>query len=128
MVLEFPSYEAALACYRSPEYQAAAALRKGKAELDLFVIEATTARSDGERPLGTRFPRARLRAHRLGLMPEFGQWRFISKAGSDCEGEREGGRARAFRALWRSNSPTTPRPPLANARGRRGDGQASRLI
>jgi uncharacterized protein (DUF1330 family) len=39
VVLEFPSYEAALACYRSPDYQAAAALRKGKAELDLVVIE-----------------------------------------------------------------------------------------
>jgi len=40
VVLEFPSYEAALACYRSPDYQAAAALRKGKAALDLIVIEA----------------------------------------------------------------------------------------
>jgi uncharacterized protein (DUF1330 family) len=39
VVLEFPSYPAALACYRSPEYQAAAALRKGKAELDLVIIE-----------------------------------------------------------------------------------------
>ena len=40
VVLEFPSYEAALACYRSPEYQAAKALRQGKAEADLVVIEA----------------------------------------------------------------------------------------
>ena len=39
VVMEFPSYQAALDCYRSPEYQAALALRKGKAELDLFVIE-----------------------------------------------------------------------------------------
>jgi len=39
VVLEFPSYQAALACYRSPDYQAAAALRKGKAELDLVIIE-----------------------------------------------------------------------------------------
>jgi len=39
VVLEFPSYDAALACYRSPEYQAAAALRRGRAEFDLFVIE-----------------------------------------------------------------------------------------
>ena len=39
VVLEFPSYVAALACYRSSDYQAAAALRKGKAEFDLFVIE-----------------------------------------------------------------------------------------
>ena len=40
VVIEFPSYEAALACYRSPDYQAAAALRKGKADLDLVIIEA----------------------------------------------------------------------------------------
>ena len=40
MVMEFPSYEAALACYRSDDYQAAAALRKGKAEVDLVIIEA----------------------------------------------------------------------------------------
>ena len=40
VVLEFPSYEAALACYRSPDYQAAKALRQGKAEADLVIIEA----------------------------------------------------------------------------------------
>ena len=40
VVLEFPSYEAALACYRSPEYQAAKTLRQGKAEADLVVLEA----------------------------------------------------------------------------------------
>ena len=39
VVLEFPSYEAALACYRSADYQAAEVLRKGKAEVDLVVIE-----------------------------------------------------------------------------------------
>ena len=39
VVLEFPSYEAALGCYRSPEYQAAKALRQGKADADLVVIE-----------------------------------------------------------------------------------------
>jgi uncharacterized protein (DUF1330 family) len=38
-VLEFPSYEAALACYRSPDYQAAKALRQGKADADVVVIE-----------------------------------------------------------------------------------------
>jgi uncharacterized protein (DUF1330 family) len=41
VVLEFPSYDAALACYRSDGYQAAAALRQGKAEMDLFVIEGS---------------------------------------------------------------------------------------
>jgi len=40
VAIEFPSYEAALACYRSPEYQAAKALRAGKADVDLVVIEA----------------------------------------------------------------------------------------
>ncbi len=39
VVIEFPSYEAALDCYRSPDYQAAAALRKDKAEIDLLIIE-----------------------------------------------------------------------------------------
>ena len=39
VVLEFPSYQVALDCYRSPEYQAAAALRKGKSEIDLFIVE-----------------------------------------------------------------------------------------
>src|SRR5579862_1375914 len=34
VVLEFPSYEAALACFRSPEYQAVKKLRDGKAEVD----------------------------------------------------------------------------------------------
>jgi uncharacterized protein (DUF1330 family) len=39
VVLEFPSYRAALDCYRSPDYTAAAALRQGKAELDLVIVE-----------------------------------------------------------------------------------------
>lgn len=40
VVIEFPSYEAAVACYHSPEYQAAAAHRKGRAEFDLIAIES----------------------------------------------------------------------------------------
>ena len=39
VVLEFPSFEAALACYRSPDYQAAKTLRDGKAEADVIVTE-----------------------------------------------------------------------------------------
>jgi uncharacterized protein (DUF1330 family) len=39
VVLEFPSFEAALACYRSPGYQAANRLRVGKAEIDLVIVE-----------------------------------------------------------------------------------------
>ena len=40
VVLEFPNYEAARDCYRSPEYQAAKALRQGKADADIAVVEA----------------------------------------------------------------------------------------
>jgi uncharacterized protein (DUF1330 family) len=39
VVLEFPSYDAALACYRSPTYQAAKKLREAKAETDLVIVE-----------------------------------------------------------------------------------------
>jgi uncharacterized protein (DUF1330 family) len=39
ILLAFPSYAAAIACYDSPDHQAAAALRKGKAELELTVCE-----------------------------------------------------------------------------------------
>ena len=39
VVARFPSLEAAVACYRSPEYQAALAHAKGAAERDLVVVE-----------------------------------------------------------------------------------------
>ena len=39
VVLEFPSYQAALDCWNSPEYQAARAKQKGGAEMDAIVIE-----------------------------------------------------------------------------------------
>jgi uncharacterized protein (DUF1330 family) len=39
VVLEFPSYDAALACYHSPGYQAAKKLREGKAVADLVIVE-----------------------------------------------------------------------------------------
>jgi len=39
VVIEFPSYEAALACYESPEYQAAKALRDPVSSADLIIIE-----------------------------------------------------------------------------------------
>ena len=38
-ILEFPSFEAALACYRSPEYQAALALRLTYSDLDIVIVE-----------------------------------------------------------------------------------------
>ena len=39
IVLEFKDYETATACYYSREYQAAKALREGRAEADLLIIE-----------------------------------------------------------------------------------------
>jgi uncharacterized protein (DUF1330 family) len=39
VVIEFPSYEVALACYRSADYQAAKKLRDGNAEIDLVIVE-----------------------------------------------------------------------------------------
>ena len=39
VVIEFPSYRGALACWDSPEYQAAKAERDGHAVADIIVIE-----------------------------------------------------------------------------------------
>ena len=39
VVIEFPSYDAAHACYYSPDYQAVKKLRDGNAEVDLVVVE-----------------------------------------------------------------------------------------
>lgn len=39
VVLEFPSYAEALACYRSPEYQPVKALRAAASEADILIIE-----------------------------------------------------------------------------------------
>jgi uncharacterized protein (DUF1330 family) len=39
VVVEFPDYAAAKACYDSPEYQAAAKIRDAAGEVDLVVIE-----------------------------------------------------------------------------------------
>ena len=46
VILEFPSYQAAMDCYNSPEYAKAKALRKAHAESDLIVIEGY----DGPQP------------------------------------------------------------------------------
>lgn len=43
VLLEFPSFEAALACYHSPGYQAAVALRLPVAVADLVVVEGADA-------------------------------------------------------------------------------------
>ena len=39
VVLEFPSYQAAVDCYHSPEYQAAKAIRDAVSEGDVIIIE-----------------------------------------------------------------------------------------
>ena len=46
VLIEFPSYEAALECFHSPEYQAALRAQGGSAEVDLIVIEGY----DGPQP------------------------------------------------------------------------------
>lgn len=39
VVIEFDSLEQALACYRSPEYQAAREKRKGAGEAEIVIVE-----------------------------------------------------------------------------------------
>jgi uncharacterized protein (DUF1330 family) len=46
VVIEFPSYQVALACYHSPEYAAAMALRLDAGVSDILVIEGY----DGPQP------------------------------------------------------------------------------
>jgi uncharacterized protein (DUF1330 family) len=46
VVIEFPSYQAAVDCYHSPEYRKAKEARAGGAETDLIVIEGY----DGPQP------------------------------------------------------------------------------
>ena len=46
VVIEFPSFEAAMTCYRSQEYAKAIALRQAAADADLIVIEGY----DGAQP------------------------------------------------------------------------------
>jgi uncharacterized protein (DUF1330 family) len=46
VVIEFPDYEAALECYRSPAYQRALAFRQSASTTDLIIIEGY----DGPQP------------------------------------------------------------------------------
>ena len=39
VVIEFPTYSAAVECYCSPEYAKAMALRQGKSVMDLSIVE-----------------------------------------------------------------------------------------
>jgi uncharacterized protein (DUF1330 family) len=43
VVVEFKDFATALACYRSPEYQAAKAIRNANADADFLVIEGVAA-------------------------------------------------------------------------------------
>jgi uncharacterized protein (DUF1330 family) len=46
VIIEFPSYDAAMTCYRSPAYAKAIVMRQAAAEADLIVIEGY----DGAQP------------------------------------------------------------------------------
>ena len=46
VVIEFPDYDAALACYNSPEYQQNLKVRQPHSDIDLIVIEGY----DGAQP------------------------------------------------------------------------------
>jgi uncharacterized protein (DUF1330 family) len=46
VVIEFPDYASALACYRSPEYQANIKVRLPHSDIDIIVIEG----HDGPQP------------------------------------------------------------------------------
>jgi uncharacterized protein (DUF1330 family) len=46
VVIEFADYVSALACYRSPEYEAAKERRRGKGDMDLVIVEGY----DGAQP------------------------------------------------------------------------------
>jgi len=48
VVIEFPSYEIALSCYRSPEYAEAMAYRVDASEADILVIEGYDGAQPGE--------------------------------------------------------------------------------
>ncbi len=50
VVVEFPSYDAALACYRSPEYAAQIALRQSAAEADVVIVEGYDGPQPGDAP------------------------------------------------------------------------------
>jgi len=46
VLIEFPDYASALACYRSPEYQANIKVRESHAVIDLIIVEGY----DGPQP------------------------------------------------------------------------------
>ena len=48
VVLEFPSYQAALDCWHSPEYREARAKQKGGADMDIIIIGGYEGPQPGE--------------------------------------------------------------------------------
>jgi len=48
VVIEFPSYQAALDCYRSAEYAKAMAARTGASEADIVIIEGYDGAQPGD--------------------------------------------------------------------------------
>ncbi|GGF80471.1 hypothetical protein GCM10011402_36350 [Paracoccus acridae] len=48
VVIEFPSFDAAVACYASPEYEEAMRLRAGKAIIDLAIVPGYEGQQPGE--------------------------------------------------------------------------------
>lgn len=50
VVIEFPSYRAALECYHSPGYQAAKALRDPASTADIVIVEGYDGPQPGDEP------------------------------------------------------------------------------
>ena len=73
VVIEFPTYQAALDCYRSAEYAKAMALRQGKALMDLSIVEGY----DGPEPADTDddhpFLEKKMGHKPYGGVPRFGK-------------------------------------------------------
>lgn len=43
VVVEFPDYDTALACYRSEDYQRAAAIRRANAQSEIVIVEGASS-------------------------------------------------------------------------------------
>jgi uncharacterized protein (DUF1330 family) len=51
VVIEFPSYDAAVECYLSPEYAKAMKLRQGKSVMDLAIVPGYDGPQPTEPPM-----------------------------------------------------------------------------